>query len=161
MNGAECRRREDETTMTTYQTAARNERRADAMHATTHRSPGAQARAKARQVLDLERRLAQARQELTEMLGENGRVVVDAGTFQAVPVGWRPNARLTAFLLEHRMLAACLVPKPIISMAKVNELAQRKTELAAFLTLQRAAVAGRLALRFRAAAEDEEPADEG
>lgn len=126
------------------------------------RSPEAHARAKARQVLDLERRLAQARQELTEMLGENGRVVVDAGTFQAVPVGWRPNGKLTAFLLERKLLAACLVQKPVISMAKVNELAQRRTELAAFLTLQRAAAAGRLALRFRAAAqEDEEPADEG
>jgi hypothetical protein len=126
------------------------------------RSPEAHARAKARQVLDLERRLAQARQELTEVLGANGRITVDAGTFQAVPAGWRPNGRLTSFLLEHRMLASCLVQRPVVSMAKVNELAQRRTELAAFLTLQRAAAAGRLVLRFRAAAdEDEEPTNEG
>lgn len=116
----------------------------------------------ARRILKLQRELAVEEAWLKELLGQNGKVTVDAGTFQAVPVGWRPNGKLTAFLLERKLLAACLVQKPVISMAKVNELAQRRTELAAFLTLQRASAAGRLALRFRAATqEDEEPADEG
>ena len=93
------------------------------------------------------------------MLGPNGRVTLDAGTFQAVPTGWRPNLKLTSFLLEHRWLAACLVQKPVISMPKVNELAAKRPELAAFITLQRAEAAQHLSLRFRAAAEGDEQAD--
>ena len=93
------------------------------------------------------------------MLGPNGRVTLDAGTFQAVPTGWRPNLKLTSFLLEHRWLAACLVQKPVISMPKVNELAAKRPELAAFITRQRAEAAQHLSLRFRAAAEGDEQAD--
>lgn len=113
----------------------------------------ANVRRKARQVMDLERRLALARQELIDLLGPNGRVTLDGGTFQAVPKGWHPDAKFTQWLVENHLLAAVLDTKPVISMGKVNALAAKRPELSGYITLARAAASDTLVLRFRAASE--------
>lgn len=113
----------------------------------------ANVRRKARQVLDLERKLASAKGELIGMLGANGRVTLDGGVFQAVPKGWHPDAKFTQWLVQNHLLAGVLDQKPVISMSKVNALAARRPELSGYITLARAAAADTLVLRFRAASE--------
>lgn len=112
------------------------------------KSRRAHVRALAKRVIRLTGELNASRAELLGLLYPNEKVVLDEGTFQAVPTGWRPGKAFATWIHQHNLTAKVTVLKPSISMQLVNALGGKNKNLAAYITLSKASAAERLSLRW-------------